>query len=381
MKKIILLICLISLSFLSTNTAEIAESKDKFVAAKSGLNLRSEPGKSSKVISTIPFGSKVTIEKSKGDEIFLDGRYGKWVNVKYDNKTGWVFSGFLCDFEPDEAIRFVADYYRNKFREKYGKNTEWCENQGIVEFSDGCVYIYNIIDNYIHLKIPVSCFDTRIQRHDVVWKYDVKQKKFFEFYYFTSVADSHFFYLDNDKYPDMVIQGRFDIDRYPNMDKLWFDHIGVFGIHIFLGTENGFKKVYDMKNDCNSYMDYYLTKGSCGNMKLVCGKKNANEKSDSETMYFFRYNCDKKKVEKYAESKIVRSTGFIASMDIKNMSVVIKKSRDPKGTTYKFSAKRFSTNADINYLNIIKDSNDEISFSYETIDGKKMILDIGWVPE
>ena len=86
------LICFISFLVLSTHNVYAAESNEKYVAAKSGINLRSDAGKSSKVITLIPFGSKVTVEKSEGNEIFLDGRYGKWVNVKYGDKTGWVFS-------------------------------------------------------------------------------------------------------------------------------------------------------------------------------------------------------------------------------------------------------------------------------------------------
>jgi len=89
---------------------------DKFVAAKSGLNLRSDSDKSSKIITLIPFGTKVAIEKSDGNEIFLDGRYGKWVNVKFANKIGWVFSGFLCDFKPDTVIKPAAAFYRDKYR-------------------------------------------------------------------------------------------------------------------------------------------------------------------------------------------------------------------------------------------------------------------------
>jgi len=77
-KKIILIGSAIVLSgiilflILSNNTinaTEIIESKDKYAAATTGLNLRLGPDKSSKLISVIPFGTKVTIEKSEGDEI------------------------------------------------------------------------------------------------------------------------------------------------------------------------------------------------------------------------------------------------------------------------------------------------------------------------
>jgi len=373
MKKKILLIggvfvlfCFITFLVLlkdSVSGAEIEVSKDKYIAAKSGLNLRSEPGKSSKIVSSIPFGSKVTVEKSDGDEIFLDGRYGKWVNVKYDNKTGWVFGGFLCDFKPDKIIKPAADFYRSKYRDKFCKGAKDCTDEfanELANFPDDYVYVDNIIDNYIHLKIPTSVRNEANLLHpiDVVWRYDVKQNKFFEVYNFGyRDSNSHFFYLDNDKYPDMVVQFS------------WYDNSG---IHIFLGSENGFTKVY--KDSCNSYHGYYLTEGSCGNMRFVCSFKSSKD----ETMYFFRYNCNKKKAEKYAESKITRSDGIITSIDLKNMSVFIKGDDDLKSTPFKFSSKRFSSDEDIKYLKNFK-TNDEVSFSYETVGGKQMILDIGWV--
>ena len=362
LSSILALLGFVSFLFFTKSTisaAEIVESKDKFVVAKSGLNLRSDPGKSSKVVSQITYGSKVTIEKSEGDEIFLDGRYGKWVNVKYGNKTGWVFSGFLCDFKPDTVVKPVVDYYRGKYKEKYGIAIGCPEE--LTGFKDNEVYIVSIIDNYIHLEIPITCVEYK-RWGDVVWRYDVKQKKFFEVYNFGYYESSaRFFYLDKDKNADMVVKGKLD---------------GVWGIHIFLGTEKGFKKIYDMKDDCNSYFDYYLSEGSCGNMKLVCGKKNESKESDAEIMYFFRYNCDKKKIEKYAESKIIRTVGGITSIDIKNMSVVIIEDyEDSKKKSYKFSAKRFSTSDDIKHLkSFAKD--DSVSFSYETIGGKQVILDI-----
>ena len=106
----IITICFISLLVLSTHSVDAASGDEKYVAAKSGLNLRSGPDKSSKVITLIPLGAKVTINKYDGDEIFLDEKYGKWANVKYGAKTGWVFSGYLCDFRPDAVIKAAANY-------------------------------------------------------------------------------------------------------------------------------------------------------------------------------------------------------------------------------------------------------------------------------
>ena len=142
-----------------THEEEIIETGDKYIAAKSGLNLRSGLNKSSKVIITIPFGAMVTVEKSEGGEIFLDGGYGKWVNVKFGNKTGWVFSGFLCDFEPNAAIKVVADFYRDKYRkDKLSDHSDYYYGL-LANFKDNEASIKNIINNYIVLEIPVTYAD------------------------------------------------------------------------------------------------------------------------------------------------------------------------------------------------------------------------------
>ena len=198
---------------------------------------------------------------------------------------------------------------------------------------------------------------------DVVWKYDVKQKKFFEVKKFEDYGgNSNFFHIDNDKYPDFVV----------------FNTSG--DIHIFLGTENGLKEIYDSNNDCNTYHDRYLTEGLCEKMKFVCSKTYDQREGGVNTMYFFRFNCDKGKVEKYAESKIALSDGIIKSIDFKNMTVVINQYQDSKDMSFGFSNKRFSTDEDIKYLKNFK-KGDGVSIYYETINDKKMILAIDWFYE
>ena len=180
MKKKIILISSISIFALSgiimllilSNSAINAEtvaSKDKYVSATTGLNLRLGPDKSSKLISVIPFGTKVTVEKSEDKEIFLDGRYGKWMNIKYGNKTGWVFGGFLCDFEPDTIIKHATDYYMKKYNEN-----ELSSNS---EESDEKISIKDILGNYIVLEVP-PLYEDQSYSGNVAWRYDSEQKNF-----------------------------------------------------------------------------------------------------------------------------------------------------------------------------------------------------------
>ena len=344
------LISLISLLVLSTHSVNAADANEKYIAAKSGLNLRSDPNKSSKVVTLIPFGAKVTIEKSDGKEIFLDGRYGKWVNVKYENKTGWVFSGFLCDFKPDTVIKPAADFYRNKYMKN--EDVYISENKKLTHFKDREVSIKNILDNYIILKIP-SLGDGK----DVVWKYDVKQKIFFEVHVFEADEENclddwaAIFYLDNDKYPDLIF------DKATGYESS--------SINIFLGSKSGFTKIYDSPHfDANSM--HSLTTGSCGEMAL--------EYNEYGIRYFFRFNCDARKFEKYAESKIIESKGTITSIDFKNRSIIIKDKKDLKDKSYKFST--YFTDESLKYFEELKKKKEVVSFSYATIDDKKIIIAI-----
>jgi hypothetical protein len=66
---------------------------------ESGLNMRETPDTKGKIIILIPFNSKVEIiERENGVSYNINGRSGSWTNVKYKNKTGWVFGGFLRQY-------------------------------------------------------------------------------------------------------------------------------------------------------------------------------------------------------------------------------------------------------------------------------------------
>jgi len=352
MKKIIPttainIFCFITLLLLPTHCAieaKIDDSKDKYVAAKSGINLRSGPGKSSSVITLIPFESKVTIEKSDGDEIFLDGRYGKWVNVKFGNKTGWVFSGFLCDFKPNTIIKIAADFYRNKYK--------GYSNKRVSNFKDSEVTLENILDNYIVLSAPALGLDIDdVIRLDFLWRYDANQKKFFEENFRGQV---YLLYLDKDKYPDLVVKS---------------GCCAMVDLDVYLGSETGFIKIYKLPDEFYLQEVFYLAVGHCEEMEFVCAKE-----PFAEIWYIFRFNCDTRKVKKYTESKNIRANGTITSIDLKNLSLVIKDKESSKTVSYKLH----KNYASAGWLEYLKGKNyqqgDDIVFNYIILDGKKIIL-------
>ena len=66
-----------------------------YITSKSGLVLRSSATAKSKKITTIPYNAKVQIINNNGPRETIYGISSNWYKIKYKNKTGWVFGGFL----------------------------------------------------------------------------------------------------------------------------------------------------------------------------------------------------------------------------------------------------------------------------------------------
>lgn len=95
MKTVIQLSLLILIPFVSMGQFYYEIGDTLMITAKSGLKLRDSTSIHSKNISVIPFGGKV-ISKSlpiKRDEI--ENKFGTWIEVSYNDNTGFVFSGFV----------------------------------------------------------------------------------------------------------------------------------------------------------------------------------------------------------------------------------------------------------------------------------------------
>jgi hypothetical protein len=123
-----------------------------------------------------------------------------------------------------------------------------------------------------------------------VWKYNVKQKKFFEAYKGKEADRAHILYLDKDKLPDLVVQ------KIRGTESV--------GINILLGSENGFIKIFDSYDlsCCDMHDGYHLSIGYCGDTEF----EYAHISQGEDTMYSYRFNCNSRKLEKYAERKITK---------------------------------------------------------------------------
>lgn len=72
-----------------------AGENSRWVISEEGLNMRETPNEKAKKMYTIPFGAEIVFIEEIGEEVSIDDAVGKWSKVKWNNKEGWVFGGFL----------------------------------------------------------------------------------------------------------------------------------------------------------------------------------------------------------------------------------------------------------------------------------------------
>ena len=104
MNRVILVLVILIMSLPSCKKREEAPI-ELIVTAKGGLNLREKPDSKSARILTIPEGSRVTVIDGPMVEEKIDGLVGKWIGVRWEGKTGYVYDRFLrpANFVPRRA--------------------------------------------------------------------------------------------------------------------------------------------------------------------------------------------------------------------------------------------------------------------------------------
>lgn len=84
------------------------------VTARSGLNLRAEPGVKGKKVASIPFGAIVRSDDdgyTPGVKDTIEGKPGSWIMIRYQARSGYVFTGFLAMGEQIvQATEINRDY-------------------------------------------------------------------------------------------------------------------------------------------------------------------------------------------------------------------------------------------------------------------------------
>lgn len=99
-KMIFLAVMLISVRLI----AQPGPSGPFYVVAKGGISLREKKDAKSKLIVTIPYGAKLSLNyPDEISNIRLDGIEGAWAKTTYNGKTGYVANVYLIPWMPPKA--------------------------------------------------------------------------------------------------------------------------------------------------------------------------------------------------------------------------------------------------------------------------------------
>jgi len=107
-----------SLVAVSTGAQPIAFSKiykpgyNLFVFAPSGLSLRDKPDLKGARIKLVPYGKYVIVQKDENAPVPITNENieGHWVKVKYEDKVGYLFDGFLSRLYPVRENETIETY-------------------------------------------------------------------------------------------------------------------------------------------------------------------------------------------------------------------------------------------------------------------------------
>lgn len=127
MKYIIYLLFLSQIA--QAQQSRFKEGETLYVWALNGLNMRKLPDAKSEKIAALPYGEKVIVQANIGIivahevEEFKDFKVkGVWLLVKYGDKEGFVFDGYLSRLvAPEKGATYSIDFYVEKNYIETGK--------------------------------------------------------------------------------------------------------------------------------------------------------------------------------------------------------------------------------------------------------------------
>jgi hypothetical protein len=250
----------------------------KYISALEGMDLKQEPNEKSATIDHIPFmGSVKTIEE-KAEDVYLLKRHGKWTQVNWNDKKGWIFSGYLSNFNVTGLKGQVADYYRKYF----SKKPDECKSKELMTMKDDDIEILQVIDKYIVLKVPGVCMQggcgcMEVNTRVALWIYDETDKqikKYYDIHDYNDQMDGgiyifHLGYLNADKDLDIIIRSSYDGGE----EIRW-----AFDLNKINYSD-------DQKISCNAEHEIGFNFDGCENTTLKCLKE------DYKTEVNYKYNC------------------------------------------------------------------------------------------
>lgn len=191
MKKILIFLLLfISYSLYSNDLPKVA-----WVNTSSGLNLREAPNLKSRIITMIPYNSKINIlEYYSYNTDIINGIEDYWVKIKYLNKIGWVFAGYLSydslltDSDYNNIIKRIsnmlnnsdqriASFFKKKLQKVDSYNIELSKLFNTAKYGFKNKYGETYIGNNITIRISIVRFNKthkKIEKgyEEIKWEVD-----------------------------------------------------------------------------------------------------------------------------------------------------------------------------------------------------------------
>ncbi len=133
MKKIILIISITGFYFLIfPQTVISADSDYYYVSSKNGLWIRETPENTGIPIQLLPYNTKVNVIEKKNEEVKISGVIGKWMKVEVNDKTGWVFGGFLLS----ETYSNIKSFFPKEIQGNFAKASDSPDGNFSLSISD-----------------------------------------------------------------------------------------------------------------------------------------------------------------------------------------------------------------------------------------------------
>lgn len=140
------------------------------------VNLRTAPTTSSKVVTTLPIGSKMIILEANDSTTVINGIESNWYKIEVNQKTGWLWGGFIATYafgsEKDSSIKFVIGLEKKEAGEGGGwflpvyqirafKNNKEIDRISVKSFNREIESVVNIgnkglknLDDILMLHVP-----------------------------------------------------------------------------------------------------------------------------------------------------------------------------------------------------------------------------------
>ncbi|WP_257454206.1 ankyrin repeat domain-containing protein [Archangium lipolyticum] len=77
-----------------------------------GVPLLEEPSADARVVATLPFMTELTPQRKRGAPVEVEGARGRWTQVTWEGKTGWILDAFLSARKdlPTRGLEYLAGF-------------------------------------------------------------------------------------------------------------------------------------------------------------------------------------------------------------------------------------------------------------------------------